>query len=117
MTPEQLQELEEKAKLWDKYSPELLKLHGFERPKVIPNLDGEITENGKGAKQFRYGKMDCELTEEGFLRVPDGTRTIHNTSNSSSYIGLLNEEFGEHLCSCNLKKCECLTTQDTLEKM
>lgn len=34
MTPEQLQELEEKAKLWDELSPLLKTIHGskFERP-------------------------------------------------------------------------------------
>lgn len=72
MTPEQLQELSEKAKLWDELSPLLKTIHGskFERPTV---------------------------------------KTIQNTSNASSHVGLLQEEFNEGLCSCNLKKCECLT--------
>jgi len=72
MTPEQLQELEEKAKLWDELSPLLKTIHGskFERPTVM---------------------------------------TIENISNAKTHIDLLQEEFGEHLCSCNLKKCECLT--------
>lgn len=43
--------------------------------------------------------------------------TIKNTSNASSFVGLLEDEYGEHLCSCNLKKCECLIIQDTVEKV
>lgn len=72
MPPEQLKELEEKAKLWDSLSDTLRTIFcgKFERPTV---------------------------------------KTIQNTSNASSHVGLLQEEFNEGLCSCNLKKCECLT--------
>jgi hypothetical protein len=96
MTTEQLQELKEKAELWESLSDSLRTIFcgKFDRPNVIPNLDGEIIENGKGCEQFRYKKMDCELTKEGVLRVKD-TTTIKNTSNSSSHIGVLEEEMCE----------------------
>ena len=72
MTPEQLKELEEKAKLWDSLSDTLRTIFcgKFERPTVT---------------------------------------TIENTSNASTFIDVLKEEFNEGLCTCNLKKCECLT--------
>lgn len=72
MTPEELQELEEKAKLWDSLSDTLRTIFcgKFERPTVT---------------------------------------TIENISNASTFIDVLKEEFNEGLCSCNLKKCECLT--------
>lgn len=57
MTPEQLKELEEKAKLWDSLGKSLLDMYGH----------------------------------------PNGTKTIPNTSNSSSHIGLLEEESNEML--------------------
>lgn len=69
MTPEQLQELKEKAELWDSLSPILKTIYG--------------------------SKFDR----------PDGTRTIENISNSSSHIGLLEEEVKEMLHPKNL--CEC----------
>lgn len=34
-------------------------------------------------------KMECEITKEGYLRVPE---TIQNTSNASSHIDVLKEE-------------------------
>jgi len=37
-------------------------------------------------------KMECEITKEGYLRVPE---TIQNTSNASSHVGLLEEESKE----------------------
>ena len=67
MTQEQLQELKEKAELWDSLSPTL---------------------RGIYASQFKYG-----------------TSTIENISNSSSHIGLLEEENREMLHLKNL--CEC----------
>lgn len=56
MTPEELQELSEKAKLWDELSPLLKTIHGskFERPS-------------------------------------NGTTTIENTSNASTFIDVLKE--------------------------
>jgi hypothetical protein len=87
MTPEELQELKEKAELWDSLSDSLRTIFcgKFDRPKLDIN-----------------GKVDYGLTQKGIT-------TIENISNSSTHIDVLREEFNEGLCSCHLKKCEFLT--------
>lgn len=90
MTPEQLQELSEKAKLWDELSPLLKTIHGskFERPS-----NGIITiENTSNASTF----IDV-LKEEMVELSKDGI--IDNNVKTFVY-----EEFSEGLCSCGNKK-------------
>ena len=91
MTPEQLQELKEKAELWDSLSDSLRTIFcgKFERP--IPNLEGEISENGKGYEQFKARRHVSKTIAE-FKKAES---TIENISNSSSHIGLLREESRE----------------------
>ena len=87
MTPEQLQELKEKAELWDSLSDSLRTIFcgKFERPYVLDSLEGEVIENGKGAEQFNKYLLHNDSQKTG-------TSTIENISNASSHIGLLREE-------------------------
>lgn len=87
MTLEELQELKEKAELWDSLGDTLLKLFSPRSISFKPVI----------------GKMDCELTKEGFLKVKS-TSTIENISNASTHIDVLKQEFSEGLCSCGNKK-------------
>ena len=73
MTHEELQELKEKAELWDSLSDSL--------------------------RTIFCGKFDR----------PNGTSTIENISNSSSHIGLLEEESKEMLGDASKIKWECIT--------
>lgn len=122
---DQLKQIEE---LWDSLSPELKTIFSarFEYQKEQVKVNGDESGNNneivskKVAKELNSDpnwwkvstngelKMKCEVSKEGYLVYPE---TIKNTSNASSHVQVLKDEFGEHLCSCNLKKCECLHIQ------
>lgn len=74
MTPEEQQELTNMAIKYDNLSPELKRIF-VSQIGYIPSV-----------------KMECEITKEGYLRVPE---TIQNTSNASSHIDVLEEESKE----------------------
>ena len=44
-------------------------------------------------------KMECEITKEDYLRVPE---TIKNTSNASSHVDLLKQEYREIIYDSSL---------------
>ena len=80
MTPEQLKELEEKAKLWDELSPLLKTIHGskFERPTVttIENTSNASSHIGVLEEELKEMLHPKNLCECGNYRVGNTSKCI-----------------------------------------